>query len=204
MSILRIAAFADADRGGNPAGVVITDTYPDDSEMQRIAAEVGYSETAFATPEGVDGQGRPRFRVRYFAPKIEVPFCGHATIALGAALGERFGPGAFALAIPDGEITVEAAPGPEGGWRASLTSPRSWSEITGRQLLQRTLAKAEKDLPPDHLALAPPLAELAESVFFCDRAFQGLGDGQGDFGVRHAVINVALAYGDDPAEQDVL
>ena len=48
--------------------------------MQRIAAEVGYSETAFAMRDG------DRWRVRYFSPEAEVPFCGHATIALGAAL----------------------------------------------------------------------------------------------------------------------
>jgi predicted PhzF superfamily epimerase YddE/YHI9 len=80
MNILRIAAFSDAGLGGNPAGVMIADTLPDAAEMQRIAAEVGYSETAFAMPEG------NAWRVRYFSPESEVPFCGHATIALGAAL----------------------------------------------------------------------------------------------------------------------
>ena len=48
MNLKRIAAFADGAKGGNPAGVLIGDTLPDDSEMRRIAAEVGYSETVFA------------------------------------------------------------------------------------------------------------------------------------------------------------
>ena len=52
MDLLRIAAFSDADRGGNPAGVLIADTHPGEDEMRRIAAEVGYSETAFAMPLG--------------------------------------------------------------------------------------------------------------------------------------------------------
>ena len=75
--ILRIAAFSDGDVGGNPAGVVIG-PHPPEPEMRRIAAEVGYSETAFAEP--IAGG----WRVRYFAPESEVAFCGHATIALGA------------------------------------------------------------------------------------------------------------------------
>ena len=54
----------------------------DDAAMLAIAAEVGYSETAFLT--AADGG---RLAVRYFSPLAEVPFCGHATIATGVALG---------------------------------------------------------------------------------------------------------------------
>ena len=81
----RFSAFADGDQGGNPAGGAILDALPEPAAMQAAAAQIGYSETAFAAPDGADAQGRPRFRVRYFAPEIEAPFCGHATIALGAA-----------------------------------------------------------------------------------------------------------------------
>lgn len=59
MNVLKIAAFSDGDAGGNPAGVVLADALPADAEMQRIAAEVGFSETAFAAPAG------PGWRVRY-------------------------------------------------------------------------------------------------------------------------------------------
>ena len=69
--------------------------------MLRIAAAVGYSETAFAAP--IPGG----WRVRYFAPESEVPFCGHATIALGAALALRHGDGTFALKLNAADITVE-------------------------------------------------------------------------------------------------
>ncbi|TLM98720.1 PhzF family phenazine biosynthesis protein, partial [bacterium] len=82
MNILRIAAFSQNDKGGNPAGVVLCDEMPDEKEMLAIAKQVGYSETAFLTPVN-DG-----WRIRYFAPEMEVPFCGHATIASGAVLGE--------------------------------------------------------------------------------------------------------------------
>ncbi len=101
MDVLRIAAFSDGESGGNPAGVVIANALPDPSEMQRIAAEVGFSETAFAAPV------ERGWRVRYFAPETEVPFCGHATIALGAALALQNGDGKFALTLNAADITVE-------------------------------------------------------------------------------------------------
>lgn len=90
MQIERIAAFALGDQGGNPAGVVIGDVLPSQAEMQKVAREVGYSETVFAARDG------DLWQVRYFAPQAEVPFCGHATIALGCALGQRFGAGRYA------------------------------------------------------------------------------------------------------------
>jgi PhzF family phenazine biosynthesis protein len=99
--ILKLAAFSDGNHGGNPAGVWIGDALPDDATMQRIAAEVGFSETAFAAP--VEGG----WRVRYFSPLAEVPFCGHATIALGAALAGRQGDGVFDLTLNHARITVE-------------------------------------------------------------------------------------------------
>ncbi len=116
MDIQRISAFSLGDRGGNPAGVVIADQMPDAADMARTAAKVGYSETAFAAPEG-DG-----WRVRYFAPAREVDFCGHATIALGAELGARFGGGRYPLRLNKAEITVETE-ARDGAWCATLTSP---------------------------------------------------------------------------------
>lgn len=101
MNIQRFAAFSDGDIGGNPAGVVVCDSLPAAELMQWTAAEVGYSETAFAAPSG-DG-----WRVRYFAPQVEIPFCGHATIALGAALAQENGDGVFPLQLNDSAITVE-------------------------------------------------------------------------------------------------
>src|SRR3990167_6044688 len=101
MNVLKIAAFSDGASGGNPAGVVIADAFPDDQQMQRIAADVGFSETAFAVATGAD------WRVRYFSPESEVPFCGHATIALGAALALNYGDGIFSLILNQARITVE-------------------------------------------------------------------------------------------------
>jgi PhzF family phenazine biosynthesis protein len=133
MNILRIAAFSDGDTGGNPAGVVIADELPNDSEMQRIAAEVGFSETAFAVPAGTG------WRVRYFSPESEVPFCGHATIALGAALALRHGDGVFALTLNQADITVEGHRS-GGVIAAALQSPPTRSTPAPAQLVSAVLA----------------------------------------------------------------
>jgi PhzF family phenazine biosynthesis protein len=102
LDVQRIAAFSDGDAGGNPAGVVLCDALPPAGQMQRVAAEVGFSETAFVAKS--DGG----WRVRYFSPAAEVPFCGHATLALGAALAWRHGDGRFPLELSRATITVEA------------------------------------------------------------------------------------------------
>lgn len=102
MTVLRIAAFSDGNEGGNPAGVWIGAELPSASKMQAIATDVGFSETAFAAPEG------DIWRVRYFSPLCEVPFCGHATIALGAALALEHGDGTFGLKLNQGKISVSS------------------------------------------------------------------------------------------------
>ena len=57
MNLQHIAAFSTGQHGGNPAGVVICEQLPQTSVMQKVAAQVGYSETVFAAPEG-DGVRR--------------------------------------------------------------------------------------------------------------------------------------------------
>lgn len=125
-AVRRIAAFAEGVAGGNPAGVLFLDAVEDAGAMLGVAAAVGYSETAFLAPHG-DGAGEG-WRVRYFAPETEVPFCGHATIALGSELGRRFGAGVYRLVLNDAEITVEAIENGDGRWGAALQSPRTWSK----------------------------------------------------------------------------
>jgi PhzF family phenazine biosynthesis protein len=115
--VLRYAAFAEAPGGGNPAGVVLDATGLDEHAMQTIAKEVGYSETAFLTPT----PDADAFDVRYFAPSIEVSFCGHATIATAVAIGERRGAGRFVLHTTVGEVPVDVT-NDAGRLKATLTS----------------------------------------------------------------------------------
>ena len=115
---LRYAAFTSDPRGGNPAGVVLDARGLEADQMLAIAADVGFSETAFLVRDPTDPI---RFDVRYFAPAQEVPFCGHATIAAAVALAEREGPGQLVLRCQAGDVPVTTAEGPE-GLTAELTS----------------------------------------------------------------------------------
>ncbi|MFK7939987.1 MAG: PhzF family phenazine biosynthesis protein [Roseovarius sp.] len=135
MDVQRLASFTRKGQGGNPAGVVLCDTLPDVDDMQDLAHDVGYSETVFAAPMA-DGRGR---RTRYFAPQAEVPFCGHATIALGAALGAAHGAGEYALVLNDTQISVTAYQ-EDGVWGAQLTSPRTSHAPVPKDVLADVLA----------------------------------------------------------------
>lgn len=133
-TLYRYAAFASSPGGGNPAGVWIGETLPDAATMQRIAAEVGFSETAFVAP--TTGTART---VRYYSPEAEVSFCGHATIATGVVLGETNGAGTYRLATAVGEVPVVARQ--RGGqWEASLTSVVPAHEPASEALVDAALA----------------------------------------------------------------
>ena len=199
MNIQRIAAFSDGEVGGNPAGVVIADVLPDEAEMRRVAAEVGFSETAFAAPDDEGG-----WRVRYFSPESEVPFCGHATIALGAALAERFGDGVYALTLNDARITVEGRRG-DGLTVAALQSPPTRSSSVSPEVLAEALrlfGYTEEDLDPrlpparihagaDHLLLALRSREALAAMRY------ELDAGR-NFMRREGLITVVLAFVETP------
>jgi PhzF family phenazine biosynthesis protein len=168
--VQRFAAFSDGATGGNPAGIVLGAVLPEESIMRRIAADVGFSETAFGAPVD-DG-----WRVRYFSPESEVPFCGHATIALGAALAMTQGDGVFTLKLNNATITVEGRRS-GGTIAAALQSPPTRSSPVEAGLLRDALTlfgyssrDLDSSVPPalahagaDHLILAlKSRARLAE------------------------------------------
>lgn len=74
-TIFQVDAFTDEAFKGNPAGVMIVTEELSSEWMQHMAAEMNLSETAFVFP------GEKEFQIRYFTPTIEVPLCGHATLA---------------------------------------------------------------------------------------------------------------------------
>jgi PhzF family phenazine biosynthesis protein len=116
--VLRYAAFTIDGEGGNPAGVVLDARGIDAAEMQRIAADVGYSETAFL----VARSNEPNvYDVRYFSPMQEVPFCGHATIASAVALVERSPADELIFHIPAGFVSINTRE-TDDGLVAELTS----------------------------------------------------------------------------------
>lgn len=203
MDLLRIAAFSAADRGGNPAGVALCATLPAVAQMQRIAADIGYSETAFAAPLG------DAWRVRYFAPESEVPFCGHATIALGAALAMTRGDGRFELQLNDAAISVD---GRHAGraLSAALQSPPTRSAPAAAALVADALqifslghADLDDAIPPgsvhagaDHLVLAlRSRSQLAAMHYDLRRGQQ--------FMRAAGLVTIALVHVRDPRHFDV-
>jgi PhzF family phenazine biosynthesis protein len=180
--VLRYAAFTTDPAGGNPAGVVLDATGLDEPRMQAIAADVGYSETAFLRP--VD-PAAGRYRVRYFSPLAEVAFCGHATIASAVALAHRDGPGDLLFDTNAGEIGVRTEQ--REVLLASLTSvPTRTRPITPDELtpLLAALRWTPGDLDPDwpvHVANAgndhPVLAAVSRArLADLDYDFAALGD----------------------------
>jgi PhzF family phenazine biosynthesis protein len=82
----QVDAFASRRFSGNPAAVMLLERFADDGTLQAIAAENNLAETAFLVPDGED------FRLRWFTPTVEVPLCGHATLASAAVVMERLEP----------------------------------------------------------------------------------------------------------------
>ncbi|MGW6686680.1 PhzF family phenazine biosynthesis protein [Streptomyces sp. NPDC054961] len=151
--VLRYTAFSEDPAGGNPAGVVLDATGLDEAAMLEIAARLNYSETAFLTapPEGLGGAEGRAFTVRYFSPKAEVPFCGHATVATAVALGERIGPGELVFSTRAGTVPVSVTRGDGGALRATLTSVEPHTEDLDPADLAEALAALDwpaADLDP--------------------------------------------------------
>lgn len=79
----QVDAFAERPLTGNPAAVMPLDRWLPDEVMQAIAAENNLAETAFTVPsESEDAD----YELRWFTPAVEVPLCGHATLAAGHIL----------------------------------------------------------------------------------------------------------------------
>ena len=85
ISVKQVDAFTETPLTGNPAGVVLKADGLSDRQMQMIAREMSVPETAFILPPSIPGAD---LRVRWFTPTIEVPLCGHATVASFHALAE--------------------------------------------------------------------------------------------------------------------
>jgi PhzF family phenazine biosynthesis protein len=84
--IYQLDAFTTRRFAGNPAAVMKLPYFPDAATLQAIAAENSLAETAFLVRVGSD------YRIRWFTPSVEVPLCGHATLASAAVVMERLEP----------------------------------------------------------------------------------------------------------------
>jgi predicted PhzF superfamily epimerase YddE/YHI9 len=75
--LYQVDAFTTEPFAGNPAAVCLLGADADPGWMQRVAAEMNLSETAFLRPSAEAG----RYGLRWFTPTVEVELCGHATLA---------------------------------------------------------------------------------------------------------------------------
>jgi PhzF family phenazine biosynthesis protein len=171
--VLVVDAFADGPFTGNPAAVVLLDEPRPPTWMQRVAAEMNLSETAFVLPAD-----RREWTLRWFTPTVEVRLCGHATLAAAHALwsqGLAAGPVVFTTlagrlaAGQDGELvsldlpTRPVLPGnPPAGLAAVLGStPHRFVGRTGESdepdadyLVELPDAEAVRTAAPDLPRLA--------------------------------------------------
>jgi PhzF family phenazine biosynthesis protein len=194
-AILRYTAFTDVPEGGNPAGVVLDASTLSEGDMQRIAAELGYSESAFVTTRADGG-----YDVRYFSPAMEVPFCGHATIATAVALAERDGTGPLTFHTQAGTVPV-ATDGADGAITATLTSVAPHVEDAPDALLHAALEAlhwSEDELDP---TLPPKVSYAgARHLILATRTRERLADLDYDFEAlkatmqEHDLITVDLVH----------
>ncbi|MCB8837897.1 PhzF family phenazine biosynthesis protein [Aurantimonas sp. VKM B-3413] len=137
LPLYQVDAFANRLFSGNPAAVVSLDAFPSDETMLAIAAENNLSETAYVVPAG-----EARWELRWFTPAIEVPLCGHATLATAFVLSDVLGETAETLTFVtrrSGELTVTRG---ADGWfdmrfpvrpRGSAVSPDTVARALGKQ-----------------------------------------------------------------------
>lgn len=141
--IYQLDAFTTRRFSGNPAAVMVLDDFPDNGILQAIAAENNLAETAFLVPEAGN------YRLRWFTPSVEVPLCGHATLASAAVVMERLEPTRT-------EVIFRSASGPLKVIRTALGYSM---DFPSRPTLSVT--------PPPQLddALGAPAVEVAADEF---------------------------------------
>ncbi|MFI6644202.1 PhzF family phenazine biosynthesis protein [Streptomyces sp. NPDC050504] len=182
MRIRIVDAFTDRPFSGNPAGVLLLDAFPADHWLQKVAAEVNLSETAFAHPlppgaaPGGDGvpDGGEDWALRWFTPTTEVDMCGHATLATAHVLhttGRATGTVRFharcgvltATARQDGTVTldfptspltpIEVPDGVADALGATPVSVHDTADHIGDLLVELADERTVRGLAPDLAAL---------------------------------------------------
>ncbi len=131
-----VDAFTNEAFRGNPAAVCPLDAAQPTEWMQQVAAEMNLSETAFLVPRPSDNEAGEGFDLRWFTPAIEVPLCGHATLASAHTLWES------------GRLAAEAE--------------ARFHTLSGWLLARKTAQGIEMDFPAmrlEEIAVPPGVAE---------------------------------------------
>jgi len=119
LKLWQVDAFTDKVFGGNPAGVVSFEAWPDASLMQSIAAENNLAETAFFVKKAPGA-----YDLRWFTPTSEVDLCGHATLASAEVIFRFLDPNLSEVRFQtrSGELKVTRG-GPDGHMMAMPAAP---------------------------------------------------------------------------------
>jgi PhzF family phenazine biosynthesis protein len=133
-TIIQVDAFTNQPFAGNPAAVCVLSAPQEDTWMQNVAQEMNLSETAFLVKQD-DG-----FNLRWFTPAVEVPLCGHATLASAHVLWS------------EGHLSADAA-------------ARFYTK-SGLLIAKRQGEWIELDFPVNHsqIAIAPPILQQALGI----------------------------------------
>jgi len=164
--IFQVDSFTTRRFAGNPAAVMRLDRFLPDAVLQDIAAENNLAETAFLVPQEGD------YALRWFTPAVEVPLCGHATLASAAVVMQRLEPerrrvvfhtasGALGVSRTDTGYVMDFPARPT----AAVAAPPGLAAALGAPVLE-TEAEAHNYLalladPGTLRALAPDFAALA-------------------------------------------
>lgn len=158
-----VDVFAEERYAGNQLAVFLDAGELSSAEMQQIAGEVNYSETAFVTGRQPQHNG---FNVRIFTPAAELPFAGHPTLGTAYIIRREIlqrPTGEIRLNLPVGQIPVEfgSAPGPDGDilWMRQITP------VFGRTLDHTSLAPV-LSLDPEDFDGNYPIQEVSTGLPF--------------------------------------
>jgi PhzF family phenazine biosynthesis protein len=146
LKLWQVDAFAERPFSGNPAAVVPLQSWLSDHQMQAIANENNLAETAFFVPHAT---GMGCYDLRWFTPAVEVPLCGHATLASGWVVLNELMPSADMVRFEtkSGELTV--ARGKNGLLR--MTLPATTTEPFALPGYAAELGKALGVAAPDEV-----------------------------------------------------
>lgn len=149
LKLWQVDAFATRVFGGNPAAIVPLESWLDDALLQSIANENNLAETAFFVE-----RERGFYDLRWFTPTIEVPLCGHATMASGWVVFSELAPelDRVRFATQSGVLTVEKSA--DGRHRMALPAGRVES-LPAPQGFGRALGDALGVGPPSEIHFAP-------------------------------------------------
>jgi PhzF family phenazine biosynthesis protein len=125
-----VDAFTDTPARGNPAGVALDAERLSDAEMQRMASEVREGDWAFVLPPASADED---LRVRFFSPRKELPFVGHATLAVHAVLATIDPRPLRRQGSKGGLVEVRALPG-SAGFSIRLAPPAIGRRIEDSEL----------------------------------------------------------------------